>query len=70
MGTESDPSEEEQHQIYSFHHFMILEFVAAKYVITLNDVSKAVQYFNSSSVTKNICFWTSCFYLNRPNGEI
>ena len=39
MGTECDPLEEEQGKVYSFHHLMLLEFVAAKYVITLDDVS-------------------------------
>ena len=39
MGTESDPTEEDQIQVYYFHHLMILEFVAAKYVATLSKVN-------------------------------
>ena len=38
MGTESDPSEEEETHVFCFHHLMILEFVAAKYAATLDKV--------------------------------
>ena len=38
MGTESDPLEEEQTQVYCFHHLLLLEYTAAKYVFTLNKV--------------------------------
>ena len=39
MGTESDPRTEEQAQVYTFHHLLLLEFTAAKYVATLDKVS-------------------------------
>ena len=38
MGTDSDPTQEEETQIYSFHHLLLQEFVAAKYVATLDEV--------------------------------
>ncbi len=42
MGTEDDSREEEQQEVLSFHHLLIMEFVAAKYISTLTDVSVAV----------------------------
>ncbi len=38
MGTEDDPKEEQQ-EVLSFHHLLIMEFVAAKYISTLSEVS-------------------------------
>ena len=37
MGTESDPTEE-QMQVYCFHHLLLAQFVASKYVATLDPV--------------------------------
>ena len=34
MGTESDPTEEEETQVYCFHHLLLLEYCAAKYAAT------------------------------------
>ena len=39
MGTESDPKEEGQTTVFSFHHFLLQQFTAAKYVVTLDKVS-------------------------------
>ncbi len=39
MGTEDDPREEEQHEVLSFHHLLIMEFVAGKYISTLSKAS-------------------------------
>ena len=39
MGTESYPKEEEQTTVFSFHHFLVQQFTAAKYVVTLDKVS-------------------------------
>ena len=38
MGTESDPMEEEQMQVYCFHHLLLAQVVASKYVATLDPV--------------------------------
>ena len=38
MRTEPNPLEEEQTQVYCFHHLLLLEYTAAKYVSTLNKV--------------------------------
>ncbi len=38
MGTEDDPQEEEQQEVLSFHHLLIMEFCAGKYVSTLSEV--------------------------------
>ena len=38
MGTESDPREEEESPVYCFHHLLLLEFCAAKYVALLTKV--------------------------------
>ena len=38
MGTESDPLEEEQTQVYCFHYLLLLEYTAANYVATLSKV--------------------------------
>ncbi len=35
MGTEDDPREEEQQEVLSFHHLLILEYCAGKYISTL-----------------------------------
>ncbi len=47
MGTEDDPREEEQQEVLSFHHLLIMEFVAGKYLSTLTEVSKCT--YNSFS---------------------
>ncbi len=39
MGTEDDPREEEQQEVLSFHHLLIMEFCAGKYISTLSEVS-------------------------------
>ena len=39
MGTEDDPREEEQQEVLSFHHLLIMEFVAGKFVSTMTEVS-------------------------------
>ena len=39
MGTESDPLEEKQTQVYCFHHLLIQQFMAAKYVASLDKVT-------------------------------
>ncbi len=39
MGTEDDPREEEQQEVLSFHHLLIMEFCAGKYISTLQEVS-------------------------------
>ncbi len=39
MGTEDDPREEEQKEVLSFHHLLIMEFLAGKYISTLSEVS-------------------------------
>ena len=47
MGTESDPMEEEQLQVYCFHHLLLTQFVASKYVATLDAVgvlNKSVKF--------------------------
>ena len=45
MGTESDPLEEEQTQVYCFHHLLLLEYTAARFVSTLPKVYiKQVQF--------------------------
>ncbi len=41
MGTEDDPREEEQQEVLTFHHLLIMEFCAGKYISTLPDVSCA-----------------------------
>ncbi len=38
MGTEDDPREEEQQEVLSFHHLLIMEFCAGKYISTLSEV--------------------------------
>ena len=38
MGTESDPLEEEQAQVYTFHHLMLLEYTASKCVARMPKV--------------------------------
>ena len=38
MGTESDPTEEEETQVYCFHHLLLLEYTAAKYISVLKRV--------------------------------
>ena len=45
MGTESDPREEEQCTMFSFHHFLLQQFAAAKYVVTLDKVQFSCSYF-------------------------
>ena len=45
MGTESDPREEEQCTMFSFHHFLLQQFAAAKYVVTLDKVQFSCCYF-------------------------
>ena len=38
MGTEDDPSAEEQQEVLSFHHLLLMEFCAGKYISTLTKV--------------------------------
>ena len=38
MGTESDPTEEEDTQVYCFYHLLLLEYTAAKYISLLKKV--------------------------------
>ena len=38
MGTESDPTEEEETQVYCFHHLLLLEYTVAKYISVLRKV--------------------------------
>ena len=38
MGTESDPLEEELTQVYCFHHLLLLEYTAARFLSTLPKV--------------------------------
>ncbi len=38
MGTEDDPREEEQQEVLSLHHLLIMEFIAGKYISTLSEV--------------------------------
>ena len=40
MGTESDPTEEEETQIYCFQHLLLLENTAAKYISSLKRVGR------------------------------
>ncbi len=47
MGTEDDPREEEQQEVFSFHHLLIMEFLAGKYIsVTPQEVRTEV--FNDS----------------------
>ena len=36
MGTESETTEEESTQVYCFHHLLLLQYTAAKYVAALS----------------------------------
>ena len=47
MGTESDPKEEEKTQVYCFHHLLLLEYTAAKYICILKRVGIKVCDSNS-----------------------
>ena len=38
MGTKQDSTEEEEIEVYSFHHLLFLEFIAAKFVQTADKV--------------------------------
>ena len=38
MGTESDPLEEEQTQVFTFHHLMLLEYTASRCVARMPKV--------------------------------
>ncbi len=38
MGTEDNPSEEEQQEVLTFHHLTFMEFAAGKYISTLTEV--------------------------------
>ena len=38
FGTESDPAEEEQEQLFCLDHMLLLEFVSAKYLATAEKV--------------------------------
>ena len=38
VGTESDPTEEEQTTVFSFHHLLLQQFAAAKYLTGLDKV--------------------------------
>ena len=42
FGTESDPTEEEQGDMFFFEHMMFLEFVAGKYVASVDKVCFSV----------------------------
>ncbi len=53
MGTEDDPSEEEQQEVLSFHHLTFMEFAAGKYISTLTEVSQ-VQYIQTEKVVPYI----------------
>ena len=38
MGTKQDSTEEEEIEVYCFHHLLFLEFIAAKFVQTADKV--------------------------------
>ncbi len=49
MGIEDDPREEEQREVLSFHHLLIMEFCAGKYISTWREVSFCRQLLSPHS---------------------
>ena len=52
MMAETDPTEEEAHVFY-FRHFLLLEFVAAKYVATQTKVCLKTKHLTKIHLNKN-----------------
>ncbi len=61
MGTEDDPREEEQQEVLSFHHLLIMEYTAGKYVSTLRIVSKIQAFERKDSSTSFLQVFTMMY---------
>ncbi len=72
MGTEGDPREE-QEEVVSFHHLLIMEFCAGKYISTLTEVVSANSFLIQQALFDFFVggIWlASCFELRESSQEV